>query len=206
MPSPLHLLNHRSALISSMAMLLGFSLLTSCYSAAHPKRDPHEPLKWNERMAQQKGDMNKVMGADKTIKPSDIGDRGAMTVMGRKSYSAGDYKGNTDYKGTKSFKTKDFAGSNKTNRAETQLSRMGSQQSKVADKTFGTKDSRWSNKTAHTGDKSFRGSTTEYKTADFAPGKKSIEQNKRPYFQPATNLDKTKAYAEEDVKALLNRN
>ena len=196
----------RSLVALAMIALLG--LLTSCMSSRGPKRDPHEPLKWNERMAKQKSDANnnKASGFDKMLSTSAIGDKGTAKALGMRSYSTADYQGQTKYSGVKDFHTKDFAGSGKTNRAETQLSAIGKKEPTYAGKTFGTQESRWSSQMSKANDKTFRGSTTEFKTNDYQPASKSIEQNKRPYFQPAKDLDKTKAYPDQDVKALLNRN
>lgn len=188
--------------------VLGASLLLSALASCHSgkaKRDPHAPLTWSERSS-GKGDKNKVSGFDKMIKTSAIGDRGAMKLVGSKSYSTSSFKGGKDYKGSKDFQTKEYAGVGKMNRAQNQLSSLGGKTSKAAGKTFATNDSRWSGKTADANNKTFSGSGQQYKTSEFSEAAKSLESNKRPYFQPAHDLDKTKTYAEEDVKALLNRN
>jgi len=186
---------------------LSMAVLASCHSpTTHAKRDPHEPLKWNERISKQTGDMNKVAGFNKVVKPTDIGDRGTAEVFTGQAYGTSAYKGNTQFKGAKDYKTKDFSGAGKPNRAQNQLSSMGTKKDRDGSKTFGTKDSRWATKTAQGNDKTFHGATSQYKTGEFEPGSKSIEKNKRPYFLPAKDLDKTKTYAEQDVKALLNRN
>ena len=189
---------------AALGLLLVLGMLTACHSS-RPKRDPHAPLTWSERSS-GKADKNKVSGFDKMIQTSAIGDRGAMKLVGSKSFSTSSYKGNTSYKGTKDYQIKEYAGVGKLNRAQNQLSNMGGKKSKVADKAFATNDSRWSGKTANANNKTFIGSNQQYKTADFQEAKKSLEDNKRPFFQPARDLDKTKTYAEEDVKALLNRN
>ena len=201
-PSP-QLARMSASFIGAAVLLVA---LTGCHTSSRPKRDPHQPLTFNERTAQKKGDMNKVSGFDKMLSSAALGDRGAMKVMGRKSFGAGDYKGNTTYTGSKDYQTKDFAGAGMTNRAQSQFSPMGSKKNTSADKTFATSDSRWAGKSAQGSEKVYGGSKQEYKTSAYGPGMKSLEKDKRPYFMPATDLDKTKSYAEEDVKALLNRN
>ena len=193
-----------SVTVSAVTALL--CTLTSCHSPKGPKRDPHEPISWSERISQQRPDNNKASKFDKMLSSSELGDRGAMKVMGRRSYGTSDFKGQKTYTGSKDFKTKDYNGAGKTNRAESQLSRLGSQESKAGNKTFATTDSRWSRKDANGSDKVFHGSDSSYKTAEFEPAKKSIDQNKRPYFLPSGKIDEKKVYDEQTVRGLLNRN
>ena len=199
-------LSTQSLVAFAMIALLGS--LTSCMSSNHPRRDPHEPMKWNERMAKQKSDANnnKSSGFDKVLSTSALGDKGTAKALGMRSYSTTDYQGHTKFSGVKDFHTKEFAGAGKSNRAEIQLSALGKKEPTYASKTFGTQESRWSSQMSKANDKTFRGSTTEFKTGDYQPASKSFEQNKRPYFQPSKDLDKTKAYPDQDVRALLNRN
>ncbi|MDB6140027.1 MAG: hypothetical protein JWO94_3099, partial [Verrucomicrobiaceae bacterium] len=143
---------------------------------------------------------------DKMLSSTALGDKGAMKTMGKKSFGTTDYKGKTQFTGSKDYKTKDFAQSGKPNRAETQLSSMGGKKSNVADKTFATNDSRWSTKSAQASGKVFNGSKQEYKTSEYGPAVKSLKNDKRPYFQAVTDMDKAKTYPEEEVRALLNRN
>ena len=189
----------------ALSLVMG-GALTACHTSTHEKRDPHRPLTYNERTAGQKGDSNKVSKFDKMLNSSALGDRGAMKAVGKKTFGTDEYKGNTKYSGTKAYQTKDFAQAGKPNSAQTKMSAMGTQKSKVSDKIFATTDSRWSGKAAQGNDKAFKNSTQQYKTGDYGAAKKSIEDNKRPYFAPATGLDKSKTYDEEAVRTLLNRN
>ncbi|MDB6072443.1 MAG: hypothetical protein JWO89_83 [Verrucomicrobiaceae bacterium] len=203
----------RVSLLPALRLLLlgiaTLSLLPACHTTGSkkPKRDPHAPQTFNERTAGRKGEINKVSQFDKTLSSTSLGDRGAMKSMGRKSYSSSAYKGSAgEFSGMKDYQAKDFAQSSKGNRAQSQLSTMGSKADREAGRSFATNKSRWSGKAAARGnDKTYVGSGQHYQTAEFGEGKKAIEKDKRPYFLPG-EVDKSKAYAEEDVKRLLNRN
>ena len=189
----------------AVVAVAAISMLPACSSTQHKELADHSSGKLEERTL--KPNMNKISEFDKKFDTSSLGDRGAMKATGKKSFSTGDYKGNTIFKGSKDFKGKDFAQSAKTSREQTQVSGMGNKKEKSSDKVFATGDNRFSGKKAQDGNQVFNRSKQEFKTSDYAPGKKSLEDNKRPYFKPAGEVDKTKtAYSEQDVKALLNRN
>lgn len=199
-----------SVLFAVRFVALGIAMagmLTSCHTTSKkPKRDPHQPMTFNERTASRKGEVNTMSKFDKMLSNSSLGDRGATKALGKRSFSTSNYQGNTKFSGSKDYATKDFTQSGKSNRAQTQLSAMGMKKNNQADKTFATSNSRWAGKKSTDDSKVFDGSKHEYKTAQYGEAAKSIENNKRPYFMPATGADKGKTYAEEDVKALLNRN
>ncbi len=201
-----------SVLTAARGMMLGIAMagmLSSCHTSSNKKtkKDPHAPLTFNQRTATKKGDINKVSQFDKMLTSSSLGDRGAMKSVGRKSFSTSAYKGNTKFSGSKDYATKDFTQGGKSNRAQSQISSMGMKKSNQADKTFATSNNRWDGKKANSNDKVFSGSSQEYKTSQYGDAAKSLEQNKRPYFLPSTGSpEKSKTYAEEDVKRLLNRN
>ncbi len=182
--------------------LLGMGL-PACKSPA--KKDPLAPGRLDSIT---RPDEKKVSQYEKSFDTAAMGDRGAMKLMGKKSYSTQDYKGNTVFKGKdKSFHTSDFAQAGKTSREQKHMSPMADKMSKESGQVFKTKDSRFSGKKTKDGTLAFRQAGQQYKTNDFEPGKKSLEENKRPFFQPAGELDQKKtAYSEADVKALLNRN
>jgi len=191
--------------------MLGIAMagvLASCQSSSNkrPKKDPHAPLTFNERSGNRKGEINKMSKFDKMLTSASLGDRGAMKSVGKKSFGTSSYMGNTKFSGSKDYMTKDFAQSGQGNRAQTQIAAMGMKKSNQADKAFATSNSRWDGKKSGDDSKVFDGSKQEYKTSSYGDAAKSLEQNKRPYFLPATGVEKPKTYAEEDVKKLLNRN
>lgn len=182
------------------------SLLASCHST-HKKDTAEGASSGDLGKRLLKVDQTKTSEFEKKFDTASLGDRGLMKAMGKRSYSASDYKGNTTYKGSKDYQTKLFAQADKTSREQSHVSSMASKKERSSDKTFQTGDSRFSNKKAPGDHMAFNRSKQEFKTSDFGPGKKSLQDNKRPYFQPAGELDQGKtAYSEQDVKALLNRN
>ncbi len=196
-------------LVLGIAML---SLLPACHTSdsKKPKRDPHQPLTYNERTANKKGgkkgNIDKVSQYDKALNNNGYGSRGSTKSMSNKSFSAGGYKGSAaQYSGIKDYQAKDFAGS-KSSRAESQLSNMGSKTNRQMGKTFATDSNRWSGKTAASGNnKAFNGARETFQTSDFSQASKAIEKDKRPYFIPQGEVDKSASYDEDDVKRLLNR-
>ena len=181
------------------------ALLPACSSTSNNEGSGHASGGFTERML--KPNQNKVSPYDKKFDTASLGDRGAMRVLGGKSYSTSKYAGNTDFKGLKNFQTKAFNQSGKTSREQTHSSPMGNKKDRASDQIFKTEDSRFSSKKSKENDLVFRRSTKQYQTSDYAPGKKSLEDNKRPYFKAGEKQDEAKtAYSEQEVKALLNRN
>ncbi len=182
------------------------ALLPACHStSSHEAASGQSTGGFTERML--KPNQNKVSPYDKKFDTSSLGDRGAMKVLGAKSYSTSKYAGNTDFKGLKNFQTKAFNQSGKTSREQTHSSPMGNKNDRASDQIFKTEDSRFSGKKSKENDLVFKRSTKQFQTSDYEPGKKSLEDNKRPYFKPGEKQDEAKtAYSEQEVKALLNRN
>jgi hypothetical protein len=151
---------------------------------------------------------SKTHSFDKSFNTAAAGDRGAMKLLGSKTYHSSDYSGLKSFSGTKDYHTNEFSQSGKKSRWGSQTSRYETQANSMSGKTFSTKKSQFDGQAAHDSSKSFHGSSQTFKTGDFQPAAKSIEDNKRPMIEqakPGEAARNANAYSEDEVRKLLGR-
>lgn len=204
--------------------LIGVALLAvSCAHHSTPKQDPMDTQgRMEGKMASSLKAMReeysrtsiptskkgKTHSFDKTFNTASAGDRGAMKLLGGRSYHTSDYSGLKNFNGAKSYHVSEFSQANKQSRWGTQTSRYESQSNRMGGETYATKESVFGKKAAHQGSQSFSQGSESFKTGEFQPAAKSIEDNKRPVIdqgKPGEAARNANAFSDDDVRRLLGR-
>lgn len=192
-----------------LLLILPCLALVACSSGEPEKKSP--PLmsqKMADRFAASRkrmGDSNDRSVYDKAMQSSIGKGKDTGGWLGKKSYKASQYGGNTAYTHTPGFKTSNYAaGDNKSN-LQKQSFTQGDKKSSAANASFKTADSSLTDKAAREGRQTFSGEDEVFKTTSNRDALRSQEKNDRPKFIQLEEQSRKPAYSEDQVRRLLGR-
>lgn len=130
--------------------------------------------------------------ADKTIKD--------------RRFDTGNFNGKSNYNGSRDYKAQDFTQADKKSREETHRFEQADKQPRESDRNFTTKGSRLADEKAREGDKSYAQGDEQYKTRMLSDAAKAQKKEQKPLIIPKEGDDGKRAYTEEEVRKMVNRN
>jgi hypothetical protein len=190
---------------------LAIALAMGLAACSSPKTVERESPKLFERIRQQQKAMT-VYASDSTA--AKLGNKSSTGWFQRKKFPTNDYAAqksfggaSKEFGGVHDYKTKSFSQADKTSHFATQESKFGTKDNRMGAQSYATKDSRYSSKVASQDDKMYRDKDRAYKTGEFAPAKKSLNDNKRIMYEWGEKGDErnVNAYSESQVQHLLGR-
>lgn len=131
-----------------------------------------------------------------------MGNRGNMAKFNAQTFRTSEFSGQKDYK------TGLFSQAGKMSPMGSKDSRYGSQSHRMSTSVFATKDSKLGSTIARQNGQSYRDGSVSYKTSEFAPARKSLDDNKRIYLDTGEGTEanpNANAYSDDQVKRMLGR-